>query len=556
MLTEDTASVYYQYKEENVGRKEKHDTKETVESKIDALRKNFEMACVAFDTIVNQDLEEGSAKRKLDVVMERLFNIKSVLNERSDTIDLCNRPYIDETVFANLMNTMAHQIDDMKNTILNRIEDGLQNAMDVARENQELKVLLKREKEEVIHQQQSHNFAVTEKNTILATCRKLEEQLEDKNKQILQLQKESTVSLWEKEKTRLLNGIKTNEVDLSQQLKKVQAEATETKERFQRRVMDLTDQIKMLKLEKEVGGRLRSSLTPQSVYSIPNLNDKESSLKQQLYRKERSLVIAEAELQKQQKYFIGFIHGLKRDFIIMLEKEGKKMDDFSTDNRAFLSMLSRIYTASTEGILSELKAKLPVHYQGVNEESLKHPLGKKLTRSISQLNKEYNELQRSGDANDPLLMKPLFTKWRDANINIQTLTSQTHGVHPTMVDIKTGTLIAGEAMKFFPEWTEHDVKDMFEHFKKFDVNKDFHLDCDELLNAIPDILGKMTTTEEIKEAMNEIDLDNSGTVDFFEFLVVAKLVTQQEGKSSIFKKKRLTALQKSPPVNSRVCIIQ
>ena len=30
--------------------------------------------------------------------------------------------------------------------------------------------------------------------------------------------------------------------------------------------------------------------------------------------------------------------------------------------------------------------------------------------------------------------------------------------------------------------------------------------------------------------MNEIDLDKSGTVDFFEFLSVARLVTQQKGR--------------------------
>lgn len=32
--------------------------------------------------------------------------------------------------------------------------------------------------------------------------------------------------------------------------------------------------------------------------------------------------------------------------------------------------------------------------------------------------------------------------------------------------------------------------------------------------------------------MDEIDTDNSGTVDFFEFLSVARLVTQQKGKFS------------------------
>ncbi|CAB4001229.1 glutamic acid-rich isoform X2 [Paramuricea clavata] len=56
--------------------------------------------------------------------------------------------------------------------------------------------------------------------------------------------------------------------------------------------------------------------------------------------------------------------------------------------------------------------------------------------------------------------------------------------------------------------------------------------------------------------MNEIDLDKSGTVDFFEFLSVARLVTQQKGKSAIFKKKRLTALQKSTQASSKICVIQ
>ncbi|XP_028404971.1 uncharacterized protein LOC114527495 [Dendronephthya gigantea] len=558
MLTEDLASVYFQYKEEN-GQKQREES-ESLKPKIDALRRNFEMACAAFDSIVDYDNDEGSAKRRLDVVMERLLNIKSMLNERSDPVDFRYRSYQNrlseyEVTFGSLMNTLTIQIDDFKNEVLESIEDGLSNATEVAKENQELKVLLKREKEEVMHQQQSHNFAVTEKNTILATCRKLEEQLEEKNKQILQLQKEGTVTLWKREKTKLLDGIKTKEVDLSKELEKTQVEASGTKERLQRRIVELTGQIKLLKLEKELGGKLGTGLDHENGSSTPDVDN--NSLKQQLYRKERALVMAEAELQKQQKYFIGFIHGLQRDLIIMLEREGKKTENYSRDNKAYMNMLKRIYTAAKEGELSDLKAKLPVHYQGVHEDSLKHPLGKRLTKSMSELNREYYELQQSGAIYDPTLMKPSLKKWRDAkSANERPNHSQTYGVHPILVDIATGTLLTSQAINFFPEWTEDDIKEMFEQFRKFDANNDFHLDPDELLKAIPDILGRMTTTEEIQEAMDEIDNDNSGTIDFFEFLTVARLVTQQKGKSAIFKKKRLTALQKSSQARSKICVIQ
>lgn len=34
--------------------------------------------------------------------------------------------------------------------------------------------------------------------------------------------------------------------------------------------------------------------------------------------------------------------------------------------------------------------------------------------------------------------------------------------------------------------------------------------------------------------MTETDTDNSGTIDFFEFLSVARLITQQEGESKDF----------------------
>ena len=123
MLTEDPASVYYQYKEEN-GQNQKE---ESFKPKIDALRQNFDMACAAFDCIVDYDPEEGSAKRKLDMVMERLLNIKSMLNESTGPVDFRYRTYQNrlseyEVTFASLMNTLTIQIDDFKNEVLKSIE--------------------------------------------------------------------------------------------------------------------------------------------------------------------------------------------------------------------------------------------------------------------------------------------------------------------------------------------------------------------------------------------------------------------------------------------------
>ncbi|EDO28494.1 predicted protein [Nematostella vectensis] len=105
------------------------------------------------------------------------------------------------------------------------------------------------------------------------------------------------------------------------------------------------------------------------------------------------------------------------------------------------------------------------------------------------------------------------------------------------------------------------IEDMFMQFKVFDTNDDFHLDTQELLRAIPDTLGRMATTEEIKEAMLEVDVDSSGTVDFFEFLCVARLITQGKGEARLFKKKTLTALRKKSVYHnsnegSKLCVVQ
>jgi len=159
---------------------------------------------------------------------------------------------------------------------------------------------------------------------------------------------------------------------------------------------------------------------------------------------------------------------------------------------------------------------------------------------------------------------PLLTGWREgrsesAKANARKFSksksSKVTGVHPRLVDSKVGKPLLKEAKEHFPEWSENEIQDMFDQFRRFDTNDDYNLDTQELLRAIPDTLGRMATTEEIKEAMLEVDIDDSGTVDFFEFLCVARLISQGKGEAALFKKKTLTALQK-PNAKSAICVVQ
>ncbi|KAK3744757.1 hypothetical protein QZH41_013306, partial [Actinostola sp. cb2023] len=373
----------------------------------------------------------------------------------------------------------------------------------------------------------SHDYAVTEKNTVLATCRKLEEQLEEKSKQIQQLQREGTVSLWQREKAKLVKDINSNEEQLTKELKQVKEQNDDSKIRLNRRIQDLSEQVKFLKMERDVkNGAVRLHGT------AGNASQSElEKMRQQLFMKDRYLLVAEGELQKQQKYFIGFIGGISRDFRILLERKNLTVKDYNKDEKAYASMLNKMYMAVKEGKLTEFRATLPSHYLGINIDLSGHPLGKKLSRPFMDLEKHLEEVENTDlrvDINHPLLMGWREGKDRTAMSSFRSnrKSAQVTGVHPQLVDMKLSKPLTKDALEHFPEWSEKEIEDLFKQFKAFDANDDFHLDTQELLRAIPDTLGRMATTEEIKEAMMEVDVDSSGTVDFYEFLCVARLIAQ------------------------------
>lgn len=519
-----------------------------------------------FDKIIefNHNPTSESAKRKLDLEIERLKALQQQIEKEPEKLDLfddiANIKDAEEydKFYVQYINNASRDLEELRNSIVQHIQDKTKAEQFLSKENMKLKHDLQDEQAESMHQRQRHEYAVAEKNTVLATCRKLEEQLEERGKQIQQLQREGTISLWQREKAKLIKEIKSREERLAKELEQTKAQLEEMKSRLNQRIMELMDQVKCLKLEKDIkNGTIRSH---GGGGKIPT--SEMEKMKQQLFLKDRLLVVAEGEIQKQQKYYVGFISGLCRDFRIMLERQHLTVKDYNKDQKAYASMLNKMYVAAKEGTLTEFRATLPSHYLGINEDLSGHPLGKKLSRPFQDLESYLQEVEDTEYRVD--INHPLLTGWREgrtpsASVRARKFSksksSKVTGVHPRLVDKKVGKPQLREAMEHFPEWSEKEIQDMFDQFKRFDTNDDFNLDTQELLRAIPDTLGRMATTEEIKEAMLEVDIDDSGTVDFFEFLCVARLISQGKGEASIFKKKTLTALQ-NPNNRSAICLLQ
>ncbi|RMX51012.1 hypothetical protein pdam_00018448 [Pocillopora damicornis] len=532
--------------------------KKTKEMKI-RVAKMFDL----FDKVIefNHNPTSESAKRRLDLEIEKLKTLQQQLEKEPQKIDLFEENLKDvqeyDKFYIQYVNHVSQDLENLKNSIIQYIQEKTKAEQLLAKENMKLKLDFQREQAESMHQQQKHEYAVAEKNTVLATCRKLEEQLEERGKQIQQLQREGTVSLWQREKAKLIKDVHSSEERLAKELKETKDQLEDTKSRLNQRIMELMDQVKYLKMEKDV-----KNGTVRTCGAVPHVSSSEmEKIKQQLFLKDRLLVVAEGEIQKQQKYYVGFISGLSRDFRIMLERQHLTVKEYNKDQKAYASMLNKMYVAAKEGTLTEFRATLPSHYLGINEDLSGHPLGKKLSRPFEDLELHLQEVEDSEFRID--INHPLLTGWREgrsasARENVRKFSkksSKVTGVHPRLVDTKLGKPLIKEAKEHFPEWSDEEIQMMFEQFKRFDTNDDFNLDTQELLRAIPDTLGRMATTEEIKEAMLEVDIDDSGTVDFFEFLCVARLISQGKGEAKLFKKKTLTALQK-PNGKSTICSVQ
>lgn len=458
-------------------------------------------------------------------------------------------------LYAKFTKSVLEEILDFKSEVVHLLKEKTEAEKKLSAENMTLRINLQREQAESTQQRQNHGYAVAEKNTALATCRKLEEQLEERGKIIRQLQRDGTIALWQREKQKLVSNLNQREEKLENELQEARSHFEDFQNRMHWRIKELTNQIKILKMEKQYFGTVVTNKAVQ--------RQEIDKLQRELFLKDRALIVAEGEIQRQQQCFIGFLTGLGRDFRVMLSRSNIDESRYSRDQRLFAGMIEKMINAAKEGTLTVLKSTLPSHYLGLGVEIRGLPIKRtKIAQSTDVIQNSVNvdKILKDESINKPRLSSALVT-WREGKhtpseeAQAILLESLKPSKHPRLINESTGTLNLELSKSTFPDVSLADIRELLSVFKQFDVNNDFHLDTPELLRAVPDTLGRMATSEEIAEAMSEVDDDQSGTIDFYEFVNVYLMLSKGEGKSALFKKKSLKALQRGGG-SSKICSIQ
>merc|ERR1719494_67772 len=507
-----------------------------------------------------------TAKRTLDKESKLLEKYSSILGESKEKFD--DENYLDEyspdnaIVFQNALNDFRQEVRQLLSDVCNSLEGKTEAEKRVSSENMKLRTDLKRFEADLIHYRQTKEAAVAEKNTIAATCQKLQEQLDQKSKSILDLQREGTVSLWKREKEKLTVGLKSRENVLETKIRRLQEDHENSTHRMKEKIHRLQSQLSLHKMNQSRGEttRERSYTSMSSHGSNSSMSTHSGSIglmppvnytsirdvveiKRQLFHTERTLIVASSELRKQQHYFCGIVRGIEKDLDLIKSKSGAFIDPKDKDFVKFWERLSNIVQSVEEGQLSSVRKGLPGHYQGLTllPSSLKNETvekSEKLLKSDLTQDLEYSDSAMDGLKNEKV--NPSLLRWREGN-DAQSkvlfdVVKDVRREHPSLVS-EDGDIHWEVVARYFPDLIRDKVNLYHAIFTKIDTNYDGKLDTTEILQNVPYLLGKRANMKDISEVLDEVDKDNSGTIDFFEFLLFSQKLEKGAATSKLFRRR-------------------
>ncbi|XP_048746708.2 uncharacterized protein LOC125659164 [Ostrea edulis] len=358
----------------------------------------------------------------------------------------------------------------------------------------------------------------------------LEHLYEEKSEKLQELQRISTVTMWEKEREKVVK-------DYQQKITTLENEMTELKQNtrsISRRMSSIDDQNKMFKLRQERRGSIQEDNSPDV-----------DTLKRDIYIRDKDISHLEGELYDQQKIFMGMVAGLKTD----ISKLSERFYDEETSERdpEFVSLLrnvTKIYDAMADGTLQQAKLLMPPHYT-FHDREVKIKRVRRLSKAsalpklggLGYSTKPLPNISTNGNGS---------TKEENSTSNnLPTLTE-----NPIIVDPVTNKMNGLVYLRHFAHMSQKFILEHWTKFKEFDKNGDQSLDLTEVSELLRSI-GLQCSHSQIEEAMDEVDLDHSHTLDFYEYLMVVDKVTRKSGKAALFKQ----GMSKQPE-GTKVCVVQ
>ncbi|XP_069104557.1 putative leucine-rich repeat-containing protein DDB_G0290503 [Argopecten irradians] len=508
------------------------------------LRKAINDLFDIFHDVLERDFEFG-AFFKVEDIMKRLEDVDSEhwRSIRMTYLDeerhgYCNGNFSDDELKcpAKIMLDMLQCLKFLRDGVYDKIDQKHYEILEIERKTSEFRhqtdCIQGQLMEEKLRMAQKVIDAAKQEGKL----RYLEKALQEKTDRLQELQRTSAANLWDKEKERILKDSNKRIAELEQEL----ASVRNSQNNMNKRMTKIDDQYKALKLRQE---KTTGSLGSDSD------GDEVNSLKREGYIKEKDIAHLEGELYNQQKLFVGVLGGLRTD----INKLSEQFYDHETHSRdpAFVKLsrtMDKLYDATSQATLDSAKMMLPPHYTYYDTD-LK-------LRRIRRLSKVPSVPQIVTQVPP----KPCF-------IREYTPPSQLNGSlakrrnemmmppvseNPVIVDPSTDKLNGTVYLRHFAHMSQKFLLDHWAKFKEFDNNGDRMLDMQEVTKILTS-LGCSFTSFQVEEAMKEVDVDNSNTLDFYEYMLVVEKVVRRSGKANLFTKG--LSKQNNTEV-SKACVIQ
>lgn len=467
---------------------------------------------------------------------------------------------------AKIILDLIQKFDNVRETIHKKVDEQFSMEKEYKKEVRKIQEQLVKVEQEMRDLQWLHSQDKIQLKTMTAAKEHAENLLKEKHKTISQLQRNGTVQLWDREKSKLMEKANTKEMELERQIGKLKAENAKMRESLTKQLQTADSEFKKFKMKEE---KRRTAVDGDE------MDDEMDELRRSVFVLEKDILNSEQELAKQQKYFIGIVGGLRRDIKIMVERFMKENGGMIPDTLSQRDIgtiqknLDKIYTAVSEGKLMTLRAELPEHYIGIDRDIKRPQASRRLSiaptptpgseglGSVSNYRRgsiiaanlpQFNQAQLP-----PIPSKVEEEKAKEDEQKKQEDEKAAESDNPVLVDSKTGQLKTITVIKHFPYMSVDYVKDQWTKFQEYDTDGNGTLDILELMHAMTTTIGEKFTAEQLKEAMSEIDIDQNNTLDFYEYLLVANMLINKSGKSDLFKS---GFIQHEGKVVSKTCSIQ